>query len=100
MFTSLPIWIFQSQNPSISKSIMTDTHISENEQMRRAIPNESNTLASLQMSYCDQDITVHGQSMLNFSLHSPVTEDNINMQNSINVRMTFIYLFKMFHVLK
>lgn len=79
---------------------MTDTHISENEQMRRAIPDESNTLASLQMSYCHQDVSVHGQSMLNVSLYSPVTEDNINMQNSINVRMTFIYLNKMFCVLK
>ncbi|VVC38032.1 Hypothetical protein CINCED_3A004058 [Cinara cedri] len=72
------------QNHSVSKSIMTDTQISENEQMRRAISNESNPLASLQMSYNHQEASVHVPSMLNLSLHSPLTEDNTNMQNSIS----------------
>lgn len=65
---------------------MTDTHISENEQMRRAIPNESNTLASLQMSYHEQDTSIREPSMLNLSLPSPLTKDNRNVQNSISVR--------------
>jgi hypothetical protein len=65
---------------------MADTHISENEQMRRAIQNESNTLASLQMSYHNQDNSVHEPSMLNLSLPSPLTKDNRNLQNSMSVR--------------
>lgn len=65
--------------------MITDTHMSENEQMRRAIPNESNTLASLQMSY-HQDVSIREPLMLNLSLPSPLTNDNINVQNSISVR--------------
>lgn len=72
---------------------MTDTHISENEQMRRANPNESNSLGSLQMSYHHQNASVCVPSMLNLSLHSPLIKDNSNMQISINVRIIFIYLF-------
>ncbi|XP_025420467.1 COP1-interactive protein 1-like [Sipha flava] len=72
------------KNCSVSKSIMADTHISENEQMRRAIQNESNTLASLQMSYHNQDNSVHEPSMLNLSLPSPLTKDNRNLQNSMS----------------
>lgn len=71
---------------------MTDTHISENEQMRRAIPNESNTLASLQMTY-HQDVSIRDPSMLNLSLSSPLAKDNTNVQNSICVRLTFLYFF-------
>lgn len=73
---------------------MTDTHLSENEQMRRAIPNESNTLASLQMSYHHQDISVLEPSMLNMSLPSPCTKNHMNMHNSINVSVTMpIFIF-------
>lgn len=67
---------------------MTDTHISENEQMRRALPNDSNTLGSLQMSYHHHDV-IHESSILNLSLPSPLIKDNINLQNSINVRFNF-----------
>lgn len=77
---------------------MTDTYISENEQMRRAVPNESNTLTSLQMSYHHQDVSIPEPSMLNLSLHSPVTKDNTNMQNSINVR--YFNLFVLFIMLE
>lgn len=84
---------FQSQNVggkqshSISKSLMTDTHISENEQMRRAVSNESNTLASLQMSYHHHNVSIHEPSILNLSLPSPLTKDNnTHLQNSMNVR--------------
>lgn len=71
---------------------MTDTRISENEQMRRAIPNESNILTSLQMSYHHQDVSIPEPSMLNLSLHSPVTKDNTNMHNSINVRYLNVFV--------
>lgn len=66
---------------------MTETHLSENEQMRRAIPNESKSLTSLQMSYHHQDISNCEPSMLNLSLHSPLAENNTNIQNSISVRL-------------
>jgi len=72
---------------------MTDTHISENEQMRRAIPNESNTLASLQMTYHHQDVSIRDPSIFNLSLSSPLAKDNTNVQNSICVRLTFLYFF-------
>jgi len=95
--------ILQSQNiggernQSVSKSVMTDTHISENEQMRQAIPNNSNILTSLQMSYHHQNMSIHDPSILNLSLSPPLTKDSINMQNSINVRLTFfIYVNKIF----
>lgn len=67
---------------------MTDTHISENEQMRRAIPNESNIMPSLQMSYHHQDVSIHDPSMLNLSLPSP-SNDKTNEPNSLNVILTF-----------
>lgn len=79
------------QNHSISKSVGTDMHISENEQMRRAIPNESNTLPSLQMSYNHQDISIREPSMLNLSLPSHITKDNTNLHSSICVRIIFYY---------
>lgn len=75
--------IVNKQNHSVSKSVGTDMHISENEQMRRAIPNESNTLPSLQMSYNHQDISIHEPSMLNLSLPSHITKDNTNIHSSI-----------------
>lgn len=70
---------------------MTETQISENDQMRRIICNESNPLASLQMSYHHQETSVNVPSMLNLSLHSPLTDNNTIMHNSINVRKIFIY---------
>lgn len=70
---------------------MTDTHISENEQMRRAIPNESKSLASLQMSYHHQDVSSHDQSMLNLSLPVALVEDNTNIQNSKCVRKVLFF---------
>lgn len=79
------------QNHSVSKSVGTDMHISENEQMRRAIPNESNTLPSLQISYNHQDISIRESSMLNLSLPSHITKDNTNLHNSIYVRIIFYY---------
>lgn len=65
---------------------MTETHLSENEQMRRAVPNESKSLTSLQMSY-DQDISNCEPSMLNLSLRPSSAENNTNIQNSISVRL-------------
>ncbi|XP_015379167.1 PREDICTED: putative leucine-rich repeat-containing protein DDB_G0290503 isoform X2 [Diuraphis noxia] len=73
-----------TQNHSVSKSIGTDMHISENEQMRRAIPNESNTLPSLQMSYHHQDISMREPSIINLSLPSQITKDNTNIHSSIS----------------
>lgn len=66
--------------------MITDTHISENEQMRRAITNESNTLASLQMSY-HQDVSIREPLILNLSLPSSLSNDNTNVHNSISVRL-------------
>lgn len=77
------------QNYSVSKSIGTDMHISENEQMRRAIPNESNTLPSLQMSYHHQDVSIREPSIINLSLPSQTTKDNTNIHSSISVRIIF-----------
>lgn len=54
--------------------------------MRRAIPNESNTLASLQMSDY-HDVSIREPLMLNLSLPSPLTNENTNIQNSITVRL-------------
>lgn len=68
---------------------MTDMHISENEQMRRVIPNESNTLASLQMSYRHQDVSIREPSILNLSLPSQITKDSTNIHCSISVRIIF-----------
>lgn len=79
------------QSHNISKSLMTDTHLSENEQMRRAHPNESNTLSLLQMSYHHEDISIREPSILNLSLPSPLTKDNTKLQNSMNVRFTILY---------
>jgi len=82
------------QNHSISKSIMTDTHISENEQMRLAIPNESKNSTPLQMSYHHQDVSIRDPSILNLSLPSPlIDEDNTNIQNSIKVILIFYNCF-------
>lgn len=76
------------QNNSFSKT--TEMYISENEQMRRAIPNESNTLASLQMSYHNQDVSIREPSMLNLSLPSQITKDSTaNIHSSISVRIIF-----------
>ncbi|XP_022168561.1 golgin subfamily A member 4-like [Myzus persicae] len=72
------------QNYSVSKIIGTDMHISENEQMRRAIPNESNTLPSLQMSYHHQDVSIREPSIINLSLPSQTTKDNTNIHSSIS----------------
>ncbi|KAL4107286.1 hypothetical protein QTP88_017654 [Uroleucon formosanum] len=72
------------ENYSVSKSIGTDMHISENEQMRRVIPNESNTLPSLQMSYHHQDVSIHEPSIINLSLPSQITKDNTNIHGSIS----------------
>lgn len=70
---------------------MTDTHISENEQMRRAIPNESNTLPSLQISYHHRDVSIPESSILNLSL--PPTKDQTNIHNSINVSLKDCFHF-------
>ncbi|CAI6360394.1 unnamed protein product [Macrosiphum euphorbiae] len=72
------------QNYSVSKSIGTDMHISENEQMRRVIPNESNTLPSLQMSYHHQDVSIREPSIINLSLPSQITKDNTNIHSSLS----------------
>jgi len=64
-------------------------HISENEQMRRAIPYESNTLPSLQMSYHHQDVSMRESSIINLSLPSQITKDNTNIHSSISVRIIF-----------
>lgn len=69
--------------------MMTDTHLSENEQMRRAVPNESNTMPSLQMSYHHHDVSIRDPTILNLSLPSPLTDDNTNMLNSLSVRLKF-----------
>lgn len=71
---------------------MIDTHISENEQMRRAVANESNTMPSLQISYNHDDVSIHDPTMLNLSLPSPLTDDSTNMLNSLSVRLTFIFI--------
>lgn len=68
---------------------MTETQISENEQMRQAIPNESNNLASLQMSYQQHDISIREPSMLNLSLPSSSVKSNTNLQNSMDVSLIF-----------
>lgn len=82
----------QQHHYSIYKSIMTDTHISENEQLRHAIPNESKNLTPLQMSYHHQDVSICDPSMLNLSLPSPlIDENNTNIQNTIKVRLILIY---------
>ncbi|KAL5235793.1 hypothetical protein ACI65C_003203 [Semiaphis heraclei] len=73
-----------SKNHSVSKSIGMDMHLSENEQMRRAIPNESNTLPSLQMSYHHQDVSMREPSIINLSLPSQITKDNTNIHSSIS----------------
>jgi len=67
-------------------------HISENEQMRRVIPNESNTLPSLQMSYHHQDVSIHEPSIINLSLPSQITKDTTNIHSSVSVRKYFILI--------
>ena len=64
-------------------------HISENEQMRRVIPNESNTLPSLQMSYHHQDVSIREPSIINLSLPSQITKHNTNIHSSLSVRIIF-----------
>lgn len=71
-----------------------DMHLSENEQMRRAIPNESNTLPSLQMSYHHQDVSMREPSIINLSLPSQITKDNTNIHSSISVRIIFYAYLK------
>lgn len=72
---------------------MTETQVSENEQMRRVIPNESNNLVSLQMSYQQHDISIHEPSMLNLSLPSSSVQNNMNLHNSMDVSLIFYNYF-------
>ncbi|XP_050438776.1 putative leucine-rich repeat-containing protein DDB_G0290503 isoform X2 [Adelges cooleyi] len=67
-----------------SKSIMTNSRASENEHMRRAVPNDSNTLASLQFRDHHHNVSIREPSMSNLSLPSPQLKDRTNMYTTMN----------------